>query len=482
MVPLRVCALIATVALFVSGCGSSADSAEPTALDDPSSVVEVNAFATELIRDHGIWPDTVDARRLFILNQALYETWAVFDGTASGVIPDEGHREAAATFDALGVDTALVAAATQVFEELFDDSESSLAEIEAFGVDQGVEGTEPGTGSPAELGARIAMLVLAEHELDGSGEEFFYRVPPTAEVVQTEPDPTAWQPLLIPTGTVRDPDGRPIIGEGVDSLDAQVFETQHWGDVETFALSDPAQMYPAAPPPRTVTQEPGPYIDEVRTIAASPANLDDEARAQVAAWTAEHSALTWNEIARSLIESTPISGDDAIKALFSMHAAIHDTYVVAWGAKREYMSPRPVTEVRHLVSDDEAFDVAGDTVAAQDWIPYQDPLQPSPPSPTDVAEHVAAAGAAGKVLSEFVDDELAFSREIEAVEADWMIGPLSPITLSWLSYDAMMAGVSAAVTDGGIAFSDDVAAGLVLGERVGPEVYRQSVKLFRSVE
>ncbi|MCH7788790.1 MAG: hypothetical protein IH940_05045 [Acidobacteria bacterium] len=477
MVPLRVCALVTAAALSIGGCSSSSDPADPATLEDPSTVVEINTFATELIRDHGVWPETVDARRLFILDQALYETWAVFDGEASGVIPDGGHRAIVAGFDPASIDVALNAAAVVVFEELFDDSVVSLAEVEKYRDGHGLSDVTPGIESPAEFGARMATLVLDEHETDGSGEDFFYRVIPTEDPDQTESDQTAWRPLPAPTGAVTDSSGRPVITEDPESNETQGFETYHWGDVATFALTDPELLYPVEPP-HPPPREPGPYLDEVLSIAASASMLDDAARAEVAAWTTEHSALTWNELARSVITSSAMTGDDAIKALFTMHAAMHDTYVVAWGAKLAYLSPRPVTEVRRLTNSAETFDLFGDPIAVEEWIPYQDPRSPSPSSPSVLAEQVAAAGAAGTVLNEFLEGDLALSREIDVAEDDWMVGPGSQTTLVWSNYEEVIGAVSKATTDAGISFASEVAAGRVLGERVGPEAYRQAVKLW----
>ncbi len=480
MRPLRLLASACTITILAAACSSSG-SGEPGAVGfaDPTTVVEINIVATELIDEHGIWPDTVDARRMSILHQVLYETWAVFDGEAAGTIPDSGHRRLAASFGAESIDEATNAAAYTVFEELYDDSAGARERIEAFGTETGTTDVLPGIQGPDQLGARIADMILTERRADGANEDFFYRPPQSGVAGTPGPQPQQWQPLTVPTGVAVDGDGKPVVDpDDPLSREGQVFETAQWGTVTPQALTSGDQYRPSEPPPRPLNRQSGDYIDELLSIARGPSELDESARAEVALWTDSSPVVTWNVLTRDLIADNALSGTEQTQLLFVLNAALHDAYVAAWDAKAAYRSPRPITEIQRLLVADEVADWTGEPTTIADWAPYQDPRVVTPASPAVVAEHAVAAASATTVLDQYLDGSVGFTIEVAAREADWTVGPAEALTLEYPSVeDAVAASVSASL-DAGIVIEDEARLGRELGTFIGAEVYRQLVKLW----
>ncbi len=115
-----------------------------------------------------------------------------------------------------------------------------------------------------------------------------------------------------------------------------------------------------------------------------------------------------------------------MKLYLSLNGALHDTAIAAWGAKRTYQAPRPISMIRYMAFQGQSSDpkspsynaeglplVPGLTklVNGQVFVRTQHgwvlgtrwlPLRPTPPSPGWVSEGSAFAAAAHAVLGRTV--------------------------------------------------------------------------------
>jgi membrane-associated phospholipid phosphatase len=188
------------------------------------------------------------------------------------------------------------------------------------------------------------------------------------------------------------------------------------GSWPTWVVSDPAAVYPAAPPDRAATQA---EVQEVQALVAGRKAAD---LAQIAYWDSGAPSYRWIEIAFAQNRAKPASGPRVARLMSLLNVAIYDAMVVAWDAKYTYNRTRPVTLAPGLA------------------VLAQQTNSPSYPS-----EHAVAAGAASTILAYIYPD-------------------LAPEFLA----KAQAAADSRVLA--GAHFPSDVAAGLALGKAVAEQV------------
>jgi len=195
------------------------------------------------------------ARNLFHTSVAMWDAWAVYDQTASGYLTTEkvvssdptAARREAISYAAYGVLTSRFRKSVGAQESLgeFDGLMESLC----YPVDNGST-----TGdSPAAVGNRIAMAVLAYGQTDGSNEAGGYAAPNYKPVnpplVVKNPgtrmiDPNRWQPLQIEHMISQN--GIPLTNGVQQAVGPQ------WGHVKGFGIpgggADGVPMDPGPPP------------------------------------------------------------------------------------------------------------------------------------------------------------------------------------------------------------------------------------------
>ena len=243
----RICAVFAVALLTVAGCaGSSSIDGSESADDECTSIVDGELSVARLwneavlaaIRSDFPAP-TIHARNLYHSSAAMWDAWAAYDPTATGVFVDEARtaddveadREEAMSYAAYRV---LVArylpspraeiAVTQL-DELMDDS----------CYDRSIDTTEG--DSPAAFGNRIAESILELGLSDGSNEAEGY----VADYISVNPplvvdrpgtemnDPNRWQPLELEVMEAQN--GIPL------EETVQTFVGPNWGSVTSFALA-----------------------------------------------------------------------------------------------------------------------------------------------------------------------------------------------------------------------------------------------------
>jgi len=198
---------------------------------------------------------TVHARNLYHVSAAMWDAWAAYDPTASGVFV---HEKATAGNVEAARDEAISYAAYRVLANRYiksvgaDQSMSEFADLmDAMCYPLDVTTTEG--GSPAAVGNRIAAAVIAAGLADGSNQANGYAStdykpvnPPlvVASPGTTMTDPNRWQPLQIEHMISQN--GIPVTN-GV-----QVAVGPDWGHVTSFALPaggpNGTPIDPGAPP------------------------------------------------------------------------------------------------------------------------------------------------------------------------------------------------------------------------------------------
>ena len=124
------------------------------------------------------------------------------------------------------------------------------------------------------------------------------------------------------------------------------------------------------------------------------------------------SPVGWNAVAESLSSGASAAARlrSDVRLYFALNGALHDAAIAAWGAKRAYQSPRPISMIRYLAFNNQLPLVPGliKNVGGQQlvlragrWVPGErwSPLAPTPPSPGWVSGDSAFAYAADGVLT-----------------------------------------------------------------------------------
>lgn len=223
---------------------------------------------------------TVEARKLWQVSAAMYEAWAVYDGTASGYFTGKDLKGEAGDGRLENVAETLSHAVYPVLREGFKvlaqepPGTPGYGAYAAFRVQMRDLGYLDAEGhpvpSPAQaLGARIADAALAFCEGDGANEPGGYAdtsgyIPKNSPLELDFPipallDANTWQPIRMPDGNV------------------QSFLTPHWCFVTPFALAPYSQsglrIDPGAPPEFGTASEQE-FIDSFMEVLVYSASLD----------------------------------------------------------------------------------------------------------------------------------------------------------------------------------------------------------------
>ena len=258
-------------------------------------------------------------------------------------------------------------------------------------------------GSAAELGNRIGAAAIAAGRSDGSNEPLHYADPSYTPVneplvvatgVSTVHDATFWQPLALSQKSAQ--------GGGSVPANVQTFENSQWGHVRTFA----ARVTAGAPG----LGDSSSAAFKQAAVAAIRATSQAGARPVVDGVAARLEPRRCGAAGRDRSAAARLARD--VRLDLALNAALNDAAVSAWGAKRAYQAPRPISMIRYLAFNNQLPLVPGliKRVGSQQlvlragrWVPgvHWSPLAPTPPSPGWVSGDSAFAYAAGEVLTAF---------------------------------------------------------------------------------
>jgi hypothetical protein len=255
--------------------------------------------------------------------------------------------------------------------------------------------------------------------------------------VSTVHDPTFWQPLALSQKAAQ--------GGGSVPSDIQTFENSQWGGVRTFASRVEAGSPSLGDPSSAAYKQ--------AAVAAIRAASQPGTRTLVDA-----SPVGWNRFAAKLPAGTGAAARLAhdVRLDLALNAALNDAAVSAWGAKRTYQSPRPISMIRYLAFNNQLPLVPG-LIKRVDgrqlvlrngrWLPGArwSPLAPTPPSPGWASGDSAFAYAADGVLTAFTGR----------------------------SFGGQAARAASQGADRGTELPTDVKAGHSLGTKVGKLVWRK---------
>jgi membrane-associated phospholipid phosphatase len=187
------------------------------------------------------------------------------------------------------------------------------------------------------------------------------------------------------------------------------------------------------PPPPPTPDDPE-YAEEVTEVYETSLNLTPEQRRVALFWADGAGTETppghWNRIAIELVEDAHLSYTKAARTFALVNTAQADAFIAAWDAKFVYWCERPNQAIRRMVD------------------PNWSPLIATPPFPGYVSGHSATSGAASTVLSAIFPQR-------------------------WGDLASMAAEAAISRLYGGIHFSVDNDAGLVLGRRIGQAALAQ---------
>ena len=273
--------------------------------------------------------------------------------------------------------------------------------------------TSTAGNSPAALGNRIAAAAIAAGGHDGSLEALHYvdagYVPMNGPLVvgqagSTVHDPTFWQPLALAQ----------IAAHGLGAIPAKIqsFVGSQWGHVRAFALPASSKGLPIDPGPP-------PFGDPSSATYKNAAVAVIRATSRKGTTATGSSPLDWNARANMLPDR---SLQHDVHLYLALNGALNDAAVAAFGAKRVYQAPRPISMIRYLAFQGQSSDpkallynadglplVPGlielkngqvEVLSQGHWVPGArwTPPAATPASPGWVSEQSAFDAAAAQVL------------------------------------------------------------------------------------
>ncbi len=299
--------------------------------------------------------------------------------------------------------------------------------------------TETAGDSPAAVGNRIAAAAIAAGRRDGSLEALHYvdasYTPMNGPLVVSEAgstvhDPTFWQPLAL---------GQ-VAANGLAPIPAKIqsFVGAQWGRVRGFAKGVPIDPGPPPFGDPTAASYKQAAVEVIRATSGKGTAI------------AGSSPADWNARANTVHDSS-LQRD--VKLYVTLNGALNDAAIAAYGAKRKYQSPRPISMIRYLAFEGQLPLVPG-LIESRDgkvevrlqgrWVlgAGWTPPAATPASPGWVSERSAFAYAAATVLGR------SFERQAEQLSREGIAG--------------------------GIDTPADVAAGRALGKAVGERALAQA--------
>jgi hypothetical protein len=421
------------------------------------------------------------ARTLAIVHTAIYDAWTAYDPVALGTRlggalrrPMEEHtlanKREAISYAAYRALVDLFPSRTVIFDAIMED----------LGYDLTNETTAPVT--PAGIGNRAAAALLAFRHQDGSNQLNGYAdytgyepvnppMDPTLSGVGDLVDPVKWQPLI------HHRNGQPVV---------QSWVIPHWQYVVPFVLTAADQFMP--PPPTDVMT--GEYRRQAQEVINIQARLTDRQKVIAEYWadgpSSEFPPGHWCTIAQYVSRRDGHSLDEDVKMFFLVANAVFDASIAAWTAKIRYDYVRPVTAIRYLKQGKTIRAWGGpgrgtQVIDGDRWVPYQVATFRTPPFGEYVSGHSTFSTAGATVLRLFTGSD--DYGDCAVFPAGWSrvepgIAPAEELTLCWATFSdaAEEAGISRLY--GGIHFRQGNEEGLLIGRKVGEQVWQKAQMYF----
>lgn len=388
---------------------------------------------------------------------AAYEAWAAYDPVALGAYAG----------NTLDVTAGSVADKEEsishaIYAVLSSWTPTNLQDFDDFMM---LKGYDPADTTPAAiLGRAAAQSVMDFRTNDGSNRLGNYA------------DTTGY----IPTPATTEGRWHPLVIGGV----TQTALTPHWQLVTPFALSGTEQFRPEPP------AEPGSarWINQITQIIQISANLTDRQKVIAEYWRPQRGTppMLLAELTAQVSFLKEFGLDEDVKLFFAIHNAMFDAGIACWECKYFFDYERPVTAIRRLgdlqIQAWGGPNLGTQTIAAEDFLPYQRLNDPTPPFPEYTSGHSTFSSSWAEIMRSFTEsdffggsveiDTLAF----EAAEFD------PPIKLEWPSFTAAAEEAGISRLYGGIHWMDGNRAAVNAGTLVGKTVWNKVQGLFNGNE
>ncbi len=457
----------------VTGAALAATGSAHATWNGPSIVVKWNRVMLQAVQNT-VMPVTIAARSFAMVHEAIYNAWAHYDGQATFTQPYLSKRPSL-EWNSINRRVAISHAAHGVLTELFPTQVTALFDaLLQDSIDDA--GTSWGGWQAGNVGRGVAYRVIQSRNNDGANmrgdlapgaysDWTGYQSVNTPDVIT---DVSRWQPLRLPNAA-----GQLIV---------QKFLTPHWGWVKPFALSSGSVYRPALSPRMAMQSE----IDEIIRLSA---DLDDRTKALGDFFAQNPGAVTppgqWLQVAEQVSEIDDNGTARDVKLFFTVAQAGLDASIAAWDAKRFHDQSRPITVIPTLYRGKKIRAWGGpgmgtQSILGENWIPWQRPVNRTPPFPDFVSGHSTFSAACATAIARVRgSDSITLNAVVPAGAFRTDPGlPLTDISFTWyrLSEMADAAGFSRRVT--GIHWQRSDLGGRELGRKVGNAVANKTLDLF----
>jgi len=235
-------------------------------------------------------------------------------------------------------------------------------------------------------------------------------------------DPTLWQPLAFAQTAVQ--------GLAPVPAEVQPFVGAQWGSVKPFA---PQRLHVGAPPTDSASSRS--YREQAVAVIRAAASLPSTP-------IVASSPVSWNALANGAVRSS-LQRD--VKLYLALNGALHDAAIAAWGAKREYQAPRPISMIRYMAFQGQSSDPKGPSYNAEGL-----PLVPGLVELVTSKTRGSLAGDVGQVA--------VLTRNGWVLGTRWTPNRPTPPSPGWVSGDSAFAYAAAALLDRATGASFDTAA------------------------
>jgi len=454
-----------SVALLVPGLATaSASTRSRAAAKAPNVVLEWNNALLQAVRESKLGPPMV-ARALAVAHTCIFDAWAAYDRAAVGTRLGGALRRPAYDRRLANKIKAISYAAYRAGVDLFPGSRQTVfdPQMARLGFDPGHVPAD--TSSPAGIGNVASQAVLAYRHRDGAnqlgdepgGSPGVPYSDTTGYVPANEPmdtrvglDPSAvhdvnrWQPLTYVDGT--------------GALVTPRFSAAHWQRVRPFAMSSSAGFRSQTGPAGYGSAA---FWQQALELLDLSAGLTDEQKVIAEYWAdgprSELPPGHWNLFAQQVArrDRTGASEHDldlAVKLFFALTNAIFDAGCCAWDDKVAYDSVRPITAIRWLFRGRQVRAWGGpgrgaQTIAGDDWFPYQPTSFPTPPFAEYASGHSNFSAAGAEILRLFTGSDRfggSFTAARGSSRVEPGLAPAADVTLVWRTFSdaAAQAGIS----------------------------------------
>ena len=462
------------LAMLVPGVAGARPTRAVRTVAGPSAnvVVRWNEALLQAVRDSKLGPPMV-SRALAIAHTCAYDAWAAYDKLAVGTRLGGTLRRPARGRQYENKVEAVSYATYRAAVDLFPGSKATVFDplMASIGLDP--DNASRDTAAPAGVGNLAAEAVLAFRHRDGAnqlGDEpggkpgvpysDYTGYTPVNEAMDTRKalDPSTvhdvnrWQPLTYVDGA----------GNAVTPS----FVGAHWHLVRPFGMVSASELRSRSGPARDGS--PG-FVAQAQELIDVSANLSDEHKVIAEYWAdgprSELPPGHWNLFAQQVVHrdrtgSSEHDLDRAVKLFFALTNAIFDAGCCAWDNKVAYDSVRPITAIRWLFNGKRIAAWAGpgrgtQTIAGEDWFPYQPTSFPTPPFAEYSSGHSNFSAAGAEILRLFTgSDRFGGSVTIPRGSSRFEPGlvPARDLKLSWATFSVAAAQAGISRRYGGIHF------------------------------